>query len=598
MNILGRINFYLATLLISISCSRQSSVIQNRSIKEVMDIVITRLYEEVPTEKYKTIDDDIILNFLNDEEKSVLATRYQYFRANVPVTVSLMRNVSQPTLPFWLEESGFIKTDKTVKNDEYEYEVWQKDFDAGWVNLGINGFDMHRTVYFICVGPKINGDQLEINEYFPAEFSIETMKKGAFTYHDWSSLLITELPDELVGQRLFTTVRGRAREAHVKGAFRSTKYSSSLTPDQILLTWSSDPTTTVDIQWRTNDTVESGLIKYWKTNDPDTQRLQANKFVMEDRMLYNDRYIHRFTAKMENLVPNSVYEYVVGTDQGNNWSSVKSFKTQAKNQNRFSFIWFGDTHRSQDWGELLQIANTKHPEIAFYSIAGDIVSTGLYRNEWDELFAHSGDVFSNKPLMPVPGNHDRQDGLGAWMYYEMFSLPQDAPDEVHSESTYAFNYGNALFLMIDSTHPIEEQSTWIEEKLKNTSATWKFAMFHFPPYNFEEPYPDIQEAWCTIFDKYHVDMVMSGHVHYYMRSKPMNNGRVVSTFDKGTVYTISIGTSANHGDIGEEPYAEVRYKDGQFYQLMEINENVLNYTTYDQGGEIKDHFTIIKPNTL
>jgi hypothetical protein len=45
--------------------------------------------------------------------------------------------------------------------------------------------------------------------------------------------------------------------------------------------------------------------------------------------------------------------------------------------------------------------------------------------------------------MPVPGNHDSQDGLGAWMYKEMFSLPENGPTGQPSEMTYAFNYQNA-----------------------------------------------------------------------------------------------------------------------------------------------------------
>ena len=276
------------------------------------------------------------------------------------------------------------------------------------------------------------------------------------------------------------------------------------------------------------------------------------------------------------------------------WSDVRNFKTENKHQDQFSFIWFGDTHRDPDWAEMLQDANGKHEKIAFYSIAGDLVSTGLYRSEWDELFGYAKDVFSYKPLMPVLGNHDRQDGLGAWMYYELFSLPKNGPPNVAPESTYAFEYGNALFLMIDSTHPNEDQTEWIEEKLKSTSAIWKFVMFHFPPYNFEEPYVDIQEAWCGIFDTYHVDMVMGGHIHYYMRSKPINHGEVVNSFNEGTVYAVSIGTKANHDDIGEEPYAEKRFKDGQYYQHMEIDGNRLKYSAYNKEGNVVDEFSIIK----
>ena len=181
------------------------------------------------------------------------------------------------------------------------------------------------------------------------------------------------------------------------------------------------------------------------------------------------------------------------------------------------------------------------------------------------------------------------------MFRETFSYPKNGPADVPPEQTYSFTYKNTLFLMIDATSGVDTHTKWIEEQLKNTKATWKIAVFHFPPYNWEEPYYDIQEAWLPLFDQYHVDMVFSGHIHYYMRSKPINNGQVMNTFSDGTVYTVSIGTVGNHDDIGEEPYAEVRYNKGQFYQYMELDDNVLSYTAYDKEGSIKDQFTITKP---
>ncbi len=580
--------------LLLISCKNDLKPEQNLSIKNVMDDVITRLYKQVEPDQYNTIDDAFMLNFLSENEKTVLATKYQYFKVNVPVIVSLMRDIKQPTIPFWMEESGFKNTGKKVKNEVFEYEVWQKEFKAGWVNLGIPGFDMDRTIYFITVGAKNKSDELKITDPYPSKYSLEVMTKGAFTYHDWDGLKITEFPKELEGQVLFTTVRGRAREAHVEGAFRKTEFPSSKIPDQILLTWSKDPVNSIDIQWRTNIEIKDGVVKYWIKGKKDTLTSKAESSVIEDRMLYNDRYVNRFTAILENLTGGTTYEYKAGSQKSNSWSDIRSFKTEEKDQNKFSFIWFGDTHRNPKWGEMLQDANKRHPEVAFYSIVGDLVSTGLYRTEWDMLFEYSKKVFSQKPLMAFPGNHDRQDGLGSWMYYQIFSLPKNGPEKVHPESTYAFEYGNALFLMIDSTHPMEDQTEWIEDQLKNTKAIWKFVMFHFPPYNFEEPYFEYQKEWIPIFDKYHVDMVMSGHIHYYMRSKPMNNGKVVESHKDGTVYAISIGTSSRNRDIGEESYAEVRFSEGQYYQHMEIDKNVLKYTTYNKKGEIVDHFTIKK----
>jgi hypothetical protein len=349
----------------------------------------------------------------------------------------------------------------------------------------------------------------------------------------------------------------------------------------------------MDIQWRTHTEVEEGIVKYWREGG-DTLTATAEKFVMEDRMLENDRYIHRFTAHLSGLESGQEYHYTVGSEAPENWSEKSTFSTELVNTEAFSFIWFGDTHRSQVWGDILQKAHARFPDAAFYSIAGDLVTTGLYRDEWDMFFGYSQNVFSEKPLMPVPGNHDRQDGLGAWMYYAFFSLPENGPAPIDPESTYAFEYGNALFLMLDCTSPIEDQSAWIEQQLSNTDATWKFAIFHFPPYNFEEPYPDIQATWGALFDKHHVDMVMGGHIHYYMRSNPMHGGQVVNSPKEGTVYAISIGTSGRHESIGEEPYAEVRFAEGPFYQHMNIEGKRLTYQTFDQEGELRDELIIQK----
>ena len=196
--------------------------------------------------------------------------------------------------------------------------------------------------------------------------------------------------------------------------------------------------------------------------------------------------------------------------------------------------------------------------------------------------------------MCVPGNHDNRAGLGAMMYRELFSYPKNAPAGVPTEQTYSFTYKNTLFLMIDATSPIDVQTGWIEEQLKNSTATWKIAVFHFPPYNYEEPYFNIQNTWVPLFDKYHVDMVFGGHIHYYMRSKPMNGGKVADSFNKGTVYVVSIGIPSHHEDMTEEPYAAVRYGEGQFYQYLEVEGKKLTFTTFDSENKVVDSFTIKK----
>lgn len=581
----------LLFLLIFFSCKENKSV--NGDVKSVVDDVVTRLYQKLTATELDTISESYIRNFLTQEEKEVLATKFWTFEANVPVTVSLMRDTAQKSPPFWLEESGFKKTTLFAKNEHQYYEVWQKTFDKGQVGLGINGFDKHRPVYFISVGATNPKDELKITNVYPAKYNLSTMKVGAFTYHDWDSLVLTEVPESLVGQVLFTTVRGRAREAHLTGAFRKTLTTSSDKPDQLLLTWSGDPKSTMDVQWRTNMSVKDALVKYWKPGVADTLTSTASAFKMEDRLLQNDRYVQRFTANLTNLSPGTQYDYKVGSNEGK-WSDVASFKTEPENKGGFSFIWFGDTHHSKIWGDMARKTFERHPEVAFYQIAGDLVSTGLHRDEWDDLWDIPGKTFSYKPLMPVPGNHDSQDGLGAWMYQEMFSFPKNGPKDVPAEMTYAYNYDDALFLMIDCTQPVSVQTAWIESQLKNSKAKWKFAMFHFPPYNFVEPYDDIMKAWCSLFDKYHVDMVMSGHMHYYLRTRPMYSGKVATDPSKGTIYTMSISIPGKQDEWPAEDYAVVRYPDGPLYQHIAIKGNTLSLKCYDPEGNVKDELVIRK----
>lgn len=563
------------------------------SVTETMDQVVSRFYRDFTPTQLDTISHDFILHYLSEEEKSSFGTRFWNFEINVPATVSVMRDTDQTTVPFWLEEAGFKKTDLEVKNTHSVYEVWQKNHEAGRVDLGINGFDKHRPVYFVSVGPIDIKDSLGIAAVFPDHQHYQTMEAGSFTYHDWDGLTLTDVPESLQGQILLSTIRGRAREAHLEDAFRETKFPSSESPDQILLTWSADPASTMDIQWRSDTSVEKGMLRHWIKGGRDTVETLADKNMMEDRLLHNDRYINRFTAKLTDLEPGTSYEYQVSND-GKFFSGINTFTTAEAAPSSFSFLWTGDVHNSDIWGNMMLKALDEHPTSGFFMAAGDLVNTGLHRDDWDELFHYPAGVFASIPFMAVPGNHDSQDGLGAWMYKEMFSYPENGPTKEMAELTYSFAYQNALFLMIDATLPTAEQTGWIEEQLASSEANWKFAVFHFPPYNSIGFYQEIIDEWGPLFDQYHVDMVISGHFHYYLRTKPINNGAVVATPAEGTIYLMSVGTTGKNKEMKPADYAEIQFGGDHLYQHVEISGHSLRYTSYGMGGEVKDSLVIKK----
>lgn len=568
------------------------------TVTGTIDGIVLRMRAALGEEELLQLDERTVQKFITPEDRNVLATQYWHFEVNVPVVVSVMRDASQTEVPFWLPAGGFRKTNLTVANEEYQYEVWQKSFGAGRVGLGINDFAKHRPHYFVCVRPQASSASLELSHFFPADQELLEMRKGAFVYHDWTELVLTKVPDELSGQKLLPTIRGRAREAQLVQAFRKTPYPSSGKPDQVVLTWSESPRTTQTIQWRSSLAVEMGVVRYkekkagaasgWKET-------AASRKKLEDRFLANDPIVNHFTATLRDLKPATAYVYSVGGPTDDLRSEPSEFTTAPDGNSPFTFVFLSDPHNSPASGKLLAHALERYPETAFCTISGDLVNTGQYREDYEQLFHHTRDFVRRRPLVPALGNHDAIDGLGADVYLSLFALPTNGAPRVSSEASYSLEYGNALFLILDVNSSVADQRPWLEGQLARTKTTWKFAIFHFPPYAPDDDYPDIIREWCSVFDKYHVDFVLSGHVHYYVRTHPLKAGRRVSSPAEGTIYLVTVAVPGRERTMPKPAYAAVVEHAGlPLYQIFTINGNRLVTRSCDLEGKIRDELVIEK----
>jgi acid phosphatase type 7 len=169
----------------------------------------------------------------------------------------------------------------------------------------------------------------------------------------------------------------------------------------------------------------------------------------------------------------------------------------------------------------------------------------LQRSWWGRL---NGRVF------PTPGNHDYQ-ADGALPFYFLYWANAGAPGQGY----YAFEAGGwRIYALNSELQPParQEQLTWLENELRVHAKTQCIAAyFHRPPFssgNFASP------AWVLpIYRKLYkhgVDLVATGHEHFFASLPPLTPDGVVDT-----AYGIPILIAGTGGAVMFEQPRRLRY---------------------------------------
>lgn len=394
-----------------------------------------------------------------------------------------------------------------------------------------------------------------------------------------------------------------ANDARLVEYFRWTQHVSTSQPDQLHLTWSGDPQTTQTFQWRTSPDVKQGALMYQKkalTNrfkPTPLDRVEAETRVMETPNIINDPVINLHKVELNGLEPDTTYVYSVGDGTEEGWIELQEFTTAPDKVKPFSFVYMGDAQNNlYRWGSLLQLAHRQRPDAAFYVMAGDLVDKGNDRDDWDGFWYNCDDIYAQKQLVPAIGNHENQGGHPT-MYLEIMNLLENGPDDVEKERAYSFEYSNALFVVLDTNIDPKTQTAWLERTLAESTATWKFAIYHHPAYSSapSRDNADIRKLWGDIFDKYHVDLALQGHDHAYLRTFPMKGAKRVGSPKEGTVYIVSVSGTKFYGQ-DKRDYTEFGMTNTPTFQALDlqINGDRLIYRAYDFKGDLRDELIIDK----
>ncbi|MBP6631371.1 MAG: metallophosphoesterase [Kofleriaceae bacterium] len=190
-----------------------------------------------------------------------------------------------------------------------------------------------------------------------------------------------------------------------------------------------------------------------------------------------------------------------------------------------SFVVFGDTRSNADsHRRVMDRAAAEIPD--FVLGTGDMVDEGHREDQWQTYFDVERDVLRNNVLFPSLGNHDRQGrGRTADTYRALFAVPENSPNP---ERYYAFSYGHARFLVLDSnshSFALTDQTSWLESELiaarQDARVRHIFVVMHHPPFSISlhGGQRDLRERWTPLFEQYQVTAVFSGHDHVYSRAE-------------------------------------------------------------------------------
>lgn len=359
----------------------------------------------------------------------------------------------------------------------------------------------------------------------------------------------------------------------------------AMEPEQIILTWSQDPANSQTITWLTPDS-EAKRLQYMEAVGANEDFTAASQIEAAGGLFASSDH-YRYSVVLTNLEPDTRYVYRVGSDE--TWGEVLSFGTAAGVED-FSFLYLGDVQEGYaGWGTMLDMIYEENPQIRFALLGGDLTDKDKF-DEWKEFLDAATAVFSRIPMMPAKGNHDGN------MFLEFFTLPDNGPQVIY-ETFYSFDYGDAHFVVLDTSNVItDEVKQWLQQDLQNTNKKWKFATFHHPPYQNFDDYKTIDDAlrehWVPILEQNQVDMVFVAHQHVYMRTYPIYEGEVVAD-SYGIVYVMGNSGSKQYNLGPGFPYI-ANQEAGNNYQVIELKDDVLTLTSRKADGELIESYTLSK----
>ncbi|MEM6672289.1 MAG: metallophosphoesterase family protein [Planctomycetota bacterium] len=367
-------------------------------------------------------------------------------------------------------------------------------------------------------------------------------------------------------------------------------------PDRVVLTLAADPSTTVDVNWRTDTTVLEAAVEYaLATSGPtfvkSVETLAATTTPFEGA----DQEVHRHHVQLAGLEPETAYVYRVG--QGEAWSEWFQFRTASAERRPFRFVYFGDAQNAirDHWSRVVREAALDAPDAAFLLHAGDLVDWAESDGQWGEWFEAGSWLNAMLPQLATPGNHEYLQGRLSSHWRPQFAFPDNGPAGLE-ETAYWLDYQGVRFVSLNTLEGVDAQLDWLPDVLAAGDPSWTIVFLHFPLFSAARGRDNVElrESLKPLFDEYGVDLVLQGHDHAYLRTgleTPLNLEDGAQTLSGNTVYVVSVSGPKMYTAVARD-FAPSNASGMQLYQVIDVESDQLRYRAHRVDGPVHDAFIL------
>jgi len=246
---------------------------------------------------------------------------------------------------------------------------------------------------------------------------------------------------------------------------------------------------------------------------------------------------------------------------------------------RFAVI--GDTGSGTDKQQQIADMMVEYRKVfpfEFVLMMGDNLYGGDSARDYQKKFESVYKVLLDTKMKfyATLGNHDDPNQR----LYDHFNM--------NGKEYYSFKKSKVTFYSLNSNYMDKKQIAWLEDELAKNNTDWKICFFHHPPYSSGKAHgPDeqLREIVEPIFIKHGVNVVFTGHEHFYERLKPQ----------KGIYYFISgAGGKLREGGVrGSSSMTAKAFDQDMSFMLIEIVDDTMYFQVISRTGKTVDSGTLI-----